>query len=159
MWFVAGALGLTGLAGNLFNASLALSAVTGITGAAAKNQQARQTASYAYQAAEATARSADAAMIRQQEATNSKLADDRKATAQAKLENAANKVASDLNNLNNQNATLDQDMLNQIAQIQKDTKQFETVQKETRLLKKEIGEKKSSSSFWYCIRRSLTFRL
>ena len=60
--------------------------------------------------------------------------------AQAKLENAANKVASDLNNLNNQNATLDQDMLNQIAQIQKDTKQFETVQKETRLLKKEIGD-------------------
>ena len=60
--------------------------------------------------------------------------------AQAKLETAANKVASDLTNLNNQNATLDQDMLNQIAQVQKDTKQFENVQKETRLLKKEIGD-------------------
>jgi hypothetical protein len=86
MCFVAGALGLTGLAGNLFNASLALSAVTGVMGAAAKNEQARQTASYAYQAAEATAISADNAMTRQQEATNAKLSDDRKATAQAKLE-------------------------------------------------------------------------
>ena len=60
--------------------------------------------------------------------------------AQAKLENAANTVASDLNNLNNQNATLDENMLNQIAQIQKDTKQFETVQKETQILKKKIGD-------------------
>jgi len=29
-------------------------------------------------------------------------------------------------------------MLNEIAQIQKDTKQFETVQKETQILKKDI---------------------
>ena len=58
--------------------------------------------------------------------------------AQTKLENAANTVANDLNNLNNQNATLDQNMLNEIAQIQKDTKQFETVQKETQILKKDI---------------------
>ena len=84
MCFVAGALGLTGMAGNLFNASLALSAVTGVAGAASKNAQARQTASYAYQAAEATARSADAAMTRQQEATNARLIDDRKITAQKK---------------------------------------------------------------------------
>ena len=58
--------------------------------------------------------------------------------AQTKLENAANAVANDLNILNNQNATLDQNMLNEIAQIQKDTKQFETVQKETQILKKDI---------------------
>ena len=85
MCFVAGALGLTGLAGNLFNASLALSAVTQVAGAAAKNKAARETASYAYQAAEATARSADFAMMRQQEATSSKLSDDRAAAAQEKL--------------------------------------------------------------------------
>ena len=65
MCFVAGLFGITGAAGNLFNASLALSAVTSVAGAAAKNKAARETASYAYQAAEATARSADAAMIRQ----------------------------------------------------------------------------------------------
>ena len=84
MCFVAGALGLTGFAGNLFNASLALSAVTSVAGAAAKNKAARETASYAYQAAEATYRSADFAMMRQQEATSAKLSDDRAATAQEK---------------------------------------------------------------------------
>lgn len=86
MCFVAGALGLTGLAGNLFNASLALSAVTGVMGAAAKNQQARQTASYAYQAAERTALSADAAMNAQQNAVTERLQEDRAITAQKKLE-------------------------------------------------------------------------
>ena len=86
MCFVAGALGLTALAGNLFNASLALSAVTGVMGAAAKNEQARQTASYAYQAAERTALSADAAMNAQQNAVTERLQEDRAITAQKKLE-------------------------------------------------------------------------
>ena len=86
MCFVAGALGLTGFAGNLFNASLALSAVTGVMGAAAKNEQARQTASYAYQAAERTALSADAAMNAQQEAVTARLQEDRAITAQKRLE-------------------------------------------------------------------------
>ena len=86
MCFVAGALGLTGLAGNLFNASLALSAVTQVAGAAAKNKAARQTASYAYQAAERTALSADAAMNAQQNAVTERLQEDRAITAQKKLE-------------------------------------------------------------------------
>ena len=86
MCFVAGALGLTGFAGNLFNASLALSAVTGVMAAAAKNEQARQTASYAYQAAERTALSADAAMNAQQEAVTARLQEDRAITAQKRLE-------------------------------------------------------------------------
>ena len=86
MCFVAGALGLTGLAGNLFNASLALSAVTGVMGAAAKNEQARQTASYAYQAAERTALSADAAMSAQQNAVSDRLEEDRAIVGQKKLE-------------------------------------------------------------------------
>ena len=73
MCFVAGLLGITGAAGNLFNAALALSAVTGVAGAASKNKIARQQASYAYQAAERTALSADAALTAQQEALNSQL--------------------------------------------------------------------------------------
>ena len=86
MCFVAGALGLTGLAGNLFNASLALSAVTQVAGAAAKNKAARQTASYAYQAAERTALSADAAMNAQQDAVTDRLQEDRAIVGQKKLE-------------------------------------------------------------------------
>ena len=86
MCFVAGALGLTGLAGNLFNASLALSAVTQVAGAAAKNKAARQTASYAYQAAESTALSADAAMSAKQNAVSDRLEEDRAITAQKRLE-------------------------------------------------------------------------
>ena len=86
MCFVAGALGLTGLAGNLFNASLALSAVTQVAGAAAKNKAARQTASYAYQAAERTALSADAAMSAQQNAVSDRLEEDRAIVGQKKLE-------------------------------------------------------------------------
>ena len=60
--------------------------------------------------------------------------------AQAKLQNAANKVAGDLSNLNQQNATLDQDMLDQIAQVQKETVQYGKVQKKTNLLEKELGD-------------------
>ena len=86
MCFVAGALGLTELAGNLFNASLALSAVTQVAGAAAKNKAARQTASYAYQAAERTALSADAAMSAQQNAVSDRLEEDRAIVGQKKLE-------------------------------------------------------------------------
>ena len=86
MCFVAGALGLTGLAGKLVNASLALSAVTQVAGAAAKNKAARQTASYAYQAAERTALSADAAMSAQQNAVSDRLEEDRAITAQKRLE-------------------------------------------------------------------------
>ena len=85
MCFIAGALGITGAAGNLFNASLALSAVTQVAGAASKNRVARQTASYAYQAAESTARSADAALTAQQEALNSQLLERRADAAQKKL--------------------------------------------------------------------------
>ena len=85
MCFIAGALGITGAAGNLFNASLALSAVTQVAGAAAKNRVARKTASYAYRAAESTARSADAALTSQQEALNSQLIERRADAAQKKL--------------------------------------------------------------------------
>ena len=85
MCFVAGLFGITGAAGNLFNASLALSAVTQVAGAASKNRVARQTASYAYSAAERTARSADAALTAQQEALNSQLLERRADAAQKKL--------------------------------------------------------------------------
>lgn len=66
---------------------------------------------------------------------------------QQKILNAANKkllqetgvLNNKLTNLNKENAVLDQDMLNSIAQIQKDTVDYEKVQKETRVLKKEIN--------------------
>ena len=76
---------LAGTSAGLFGASLALSAGTQILGAAQKNKVARQQASYAYQAAERTARSADAAMTAQQEALNSQLQDRRADAAQKKL--------------------------------------------------------------------------
>jgi len=85
MCFVAGLFGITGAAGNLFNASLALSAVTQVAGAASKNKIARQQASYAYQAAERTAISADAAMSSQQEALNAQLIERRADAGQKKL--------------------------------------------------------------------------
>ena len=85
MCFVAGLFGITGVAGNLLNASLALSAVTGVASAASKNRVARQQASYAYQAAERTALSADAALAAQQEALNSQLLERRADAAQKKL--------------------------------------------------------------------------
>ena len=76
---------LTSGAAGLFGGALALSAVTGVAGAASKNKIARQQASYAYQAAEATARSADAALTAQQEALNSQLLERRADAAQKKL--------------------------------------------------------------------------
>jgi len=86
MCFVAGLLGIKGIAaGNLFNAALALSAVTGVASAASKNRVARQQASYAYQAAERTALSADAALTAQQEALNSQLLERQADAAQKKL--------------------------------------------------------------------------
>ena len=85
MCFVAGLFGITGVAGNLLNASLALSAVTGVASAASKNRVARQQASYAYQAAERTALSADAALTAQQEALNSQLLERQADAGQKKL--------------------------------------------------------------------------
>tara|TARA_B100000212_G_scaffold97782_1_gene71744 strand:- start:4804 stop:5388 length:585 start_codon:yes stop_codon:yes gene_type:complete len=86
MCFVAGLLGIKGIAaGNLFNAALALSAVTSVAGAASKNKIARQQASYAYQAAERTALSADAALTAQQEALNSQLLERQADAGQKKL--------------------------------------------------------------------------
>ena len=85
MCFVAGLFGITGVAGNLFNAALALSAVTSVAGAASKNRIARQQASYAYQAAEATAKSADAALTAQQEALNFQLLERQADAGQKKL--------------------------------------------------------------------------
>ena len=85
MCFVAGLLGITGAAGNLFNAALALSAVTGVASAASKNKVARQQASYAYQAAERTALSADAALTAQQEALNFQLLERQADAGQKKL--------------------------------------------------------------------------
>ena len=85
MCFVAGLLGITGAAGNLLNASLALSAVSGVASAASKNRVARQQASYAYQAAERTALSADAALTAQQEALNSQLLERQADAGQKKL--------------------------------------------------------------------------
>ena len=76
---------LAGSAAGLFGASLALSAGTQVLGAASKNKIARQQASYAYQAAERTARSADAALTAQQEALNSQLLERRADAAQKKL--------------------------------------------------------------------------
>ena len=77
---------LSGTAAGLFAGSLGLSAATGILGAAAKNEQARATASYAYQAAERTALSADAAMNAQQDAVTDRLQEDRAIVGQKKLE-------------------------------------------------------------------------
>tara|TARA_B100000927_G_scaffold79828_1_gene63854 strand:+ start:478 stop:1110 length:633 start_codon:yes stop_codon:yes gene_type:complete len=74
-----------GSGAGLFGMSLALSAGTQILGAAAKNRVARQQASYAYQAAERTALSADAAMTAQQEALNAQLQERRADAAQKKL--------------------------------------------------------------------------
>ena len=74
-----------GTGAGLFGASLALSAGTQILGAASKNRVARQQASYAYQAAERTALSADAAMTAQQEALNAQLQERRADAAQKKL--------------------------------------------------------------------------
>ena len=85
MCFVAGLFGITGVAGNLLNASLALSAVSGVASAASKNRIARQQASYAYQAAERTALSADAALTAQQEALNSQLLERQADAGQKKL--------------------------------------------------------------------------
>ena len=85
MCFVAGLFGITGVAGNLLNASLALSAVSGVASAASKNRVARQQASYAYQAAERTALSADAALTAQQEALNSQLLERQADAGQKKL--------------------------------------------------------------------------
>jgi len=86
MCFVAGLLGIKGVAaGNLFNAALALSAVTSVAGAASKNKIAGQQASYAYQAAERTALSADASMSAQQEALNSQLLERQADAGQKKL--------------------------------------------------------------------------
>ena len=76
---------LTGGAAGLFAGSLALSAVTSVAGAASKNRIARQQASYAYQAAEATARSADAALTAQQEALNSQLLERQADAGQKKI--------------------------------------------------------------------------
>ena len=76
---------LAGSAAGLFGASLALSAGTQLLGAASKNKIARQQASYAYQAAERTAISADAAMSAQQEALNAQLIERRADAAQKKL--------------------------------------------------------------------------
>ena len=76
---------LAGTSAGLFGASLALSAGTQILGAASKNKIARQQASYAYQAAERTAISADAAMSAQQEALNAQLLERRADAAQKKL--------------------------------------------------------------------------
>mgnify|MGYP003115327235 FL=1 len=76
---------LAGSAAGLFGASLALSAGTQVLGAVQKNKVARQTASYAYQAAERTALSANAAMSAQQEALNAQLQERRADAAQKKL--------------------------------------------------------------------------
>lgn len=76
---------LSGSAAGLFGASLALSTATGVLGAAQKNKVGRQQASYAYQAAERTARSADAAMTAQQEALNAQLQERRADAAQKSL--------------------------------------------------------------------------
>ena len=76
---------LTGGAAGLFGGALALSAVTSVAGAASKNRIARQQASYAYQAAEATAKSADAALTAQQEALNFQLLERQADAGQKKL--------------------------------------------------------------------------
>lgn len=76
---------LSGTAAGLFGASLALSTATGVLGAAQKNKVAQQQASYAYQAAERTALSADAAMTAQQEALNAQLQERRADAAQKSL--------------------------------------------------------------------------
>ena len=60
--------------------------------------------------------------------------------ARKKLQVAADNMAGDLSTLNQQNATLDKDMLDQLGQLQKDSKQFDNVLDKTRELKKEIGD-------------------
>ena len=60
------------------------------------------------------------------------------AAAEAKLEKATTGMVKDLNELNQQNATLDQDMLDQLDQLQKDSRTFDKVRKKTEVLQGEV---------------------